>query len=95
MVENVDCSEHRKGAVGVLSQTAIAHLAKQVARVVDEIGAALDKQALAAQEIARGVERIASMSEQNSASVRETSGAAAHLQNLTSELESSVARFRI
>jgi methyl-accepting chemotaxis protein len=77
------------------SITGIQNSAGRVSTAVDDIGSALDEQALAAQEIARGVERIASMSEENSASVRQTSAAAERLQQLAGELEHSVARFRV
>jgi methyl-accepting chemotaxis protein len=77
------------------SITGIQAGAERVATAVDDIGSALDEQAIAAQEIARGVERIASMSEENSASVRQTTSAAERLHELAGELESSVARFRV
>jgi methyl-accepting chemotaxis protein len=77
------------------SITGIQSSTQRVSTVVDDIGSALDEQAVAAQEIARGVERIASMSEENSASVRQTTAAAEHLQELAAELDKSVARFRL
>jgi methyl-accepting chemotaxis protein len=77
------------------SITGIQAGAERVAHAVDDIGSALDEQAIAAQEIARGVERIASMSEENSASVRQTSAAAERLHELAGDLERSVARFRV
>ncbi len=82
---------HRAGD----SITGIQAGAERVAAAVDDIGTALDEQATAAQEIARGVERIAGMAEENSASVRQTSAAAERLHELASELERSVARFRV
>jgi methyl-accepting chemotaxis protein len=77
------------------SITGIQSSTQRVSTVVDDIGSALDEQAVAAQEIARGVERIASMSEENSASVRQTAAAAEHLQELAAELDKSVVRFRV
>ncbi|MDO9600807.1 MAG: methyl-accepting chemotaxis protein, partial [Rhodocyclaceae bacterium] len=68
---------------------------ERVRAAVDDIGSALDEQAVAAQEVARGVERIATMSEENNASVRQTTAAAEHLQELAAELDKSVARFRV
>jgi methyl-accepting chemotaxis protein len=82
---------HRAGD----SITGIQAGAEQVAHAVDDIGSAIDEQAVAAQEIAKGVERIAQMSEENSASVRQTSAAASRLHELATELETSVARFRV
>jgi methyl-accepting chemotaxis protein len=77
------------------SITGIQDGAGRVVAAVADIGSALDEQATAAQEIARGVERIASMSEENSASVRQTSAAAERLHDLASQLDRSVARFRV
>ncbi|MDP2169696.1 MAG: methyl-accepting chemotaxis protein [Rhodocyclaceae bacterium] len=77
------------------SITGIQSSTQRVSTVVDDIGSALDEQAVASQEIARGVERIATMSEENTASVRQTTAAAEHLQELAAELDKSVARFRI
>ena len=76
------------------SITGIQSGAERVTRAVDDIGSALDEQAVAAQEIARGVERIAGMADENSVSARQTSSAADRLQALAGELERSVARFR-
>ncbi|MDP2196637.1 MAG: methyl-accepting chemotaxis protein [Rhodocyclaceae bacterium] len=77
------------------SITGIQSSSERVRAAVDDIGSALDEQAVAAQEVARGVERIATMSEENNASVRQTTAAAEHLQELAAELDKSVARFRV
>lgn len=77
------------------SITDIQASAGRVTSAVDDIGGALDEQAVAAQEIARGVERIAGMAEENSISARQTSSAADRLHALAGELERSVARFRV
>ncbi|MDP3031512.1 MAG: methyl-accepting chemotaxis protein [Rhodocyclaceae bacterium] len=77
------------------SITGIQSDTEHVRTAVNDIGSALDEQAVAAQEIARGVERIATMSEENSASVRQTTAAAEQLQKLAAELDQSVARFRV
>jgi methyl-accepting chemotaxis protein len=68
---------------------------EQVINVVADIGAALDEQSTAAQDISRNVEGIAAMAEENSTAARQTSSAADLLSNLASELERSVARFRV
>jgi methyl-accepting chemotaxis protein len=67
----------------------------RVAAAVVDIGNALNEQAVAVQELARGVERIANMAEENSASIRQTTSAAERLQTLATDLETSVARFRV
>ena len=78
-----------------ISISGIQTSAERVRTAVDDIGSALDEQAVAAQEIARGVERIANMAEENSASVRQTTAAVEHLLQLSTELDKSVARFRV
>lgn len=38
MLESVDCCQHREGAVGILGQTAIAHLGKAPQALEDQEG---------------------------------------------------------
>jgi len=77
------------------SITGIQKGAGRVASVVEDIAAALNEQAAAAQDIAQGVERIAQMSEESSAAAHQTAHATQQLRALASELQASVARFRL
>jgi methyl-accepting chemotaxis protein len=77
------------------SITGIQNGATRVATVVEDIAAALNEQASAAQDIAQGVERIAQMSEESSAAAHQTAHATQQLRVLASELQGSVSRFRL
>jgi methyl-accepting chemotaxis protein len=77
------------------SITGIQNGATRVATVVEDIAAALNEQASAAQDIAQGVERIAQMSEESSAAAHQTAHATQQLRVLASELQASVSRFRL
>ena len=67
----------------------------RAAVAIADIGKALNEQAGAVQAIAKGVDNIALIAGENSASVRQTEIAAARLKDMASELDASVARFKV
>lgn len=75
--------------------TAIDASTQQVVATVSDITTAIEEQRTATNEIARHVERIAQMAESNSDSTRRTGETATQLSALSSELQSSVARFKL
>jgi methyl-accepting chemotaxis protein len=68
--------------------------AKRVTQVVNDITAAIREQSGTSSEIARNIEHIAQMSEDSANAIGQTSAAAGHLQQLSTDLQKSVARFR-
>jgi methyl-accepting chemotaxis protein len=77
------------------SITNIQDAAARVEQAIHDIALALEEQASASQEIARGVETIAQASEENSASVSQTLNASQRLQSIASELNQTVAIFKL
>ena len=69
--------------------------AEKVLFAINEIGEALGEQSSASTEIAQRVELIAQISEQNAAAVKESAGAAGHLQSLARSLSETVRHFRL
>ncbi len=68
---------------------------QRVVSTVSEISAAIDEQRVATDDIARHVERIAHMAESNSEVTRRTGDTARQLSGLSSDLQASVARFKV
>ena len=77
------------------SITTIRASASQVARAVDDITVALREQGNAAQLIAANIERIAQMSEENSAAASSTAQSAKRLQDMATQLQSTVTQFKV
>jgi methyl-accepting chemotaxis protein len=77
------------------SITAIRSSAQQVARAVDDITRALEEQGRAAQLIAGNIERISQMSEENSAAAASTAHSAKRLRDMATQLQSTVAQFKV
>jgi len=69
--------------------------ASKVGAAVEDITQALREQGTAAQLIAANIERIAQMSEQNSAAAAGTSQSAQRLQAMATQLQSTVAQFKV
>ncbi len=69
--------------------------AVEVLNGVSDIERSIQEQSLASREIAVSVERVAQVSETNRESVREVTGVAANLGQLSTALEESVGSFRI
>ena len=77
------------------SITSIRASANQVARAVDDISIALREQGSAAQLIAANIERIAQMSEENSTAASSTAQSAKRLQDMATQLQSTVTQFKV
>ncbi|OIR17453.1 methyl-accepting chemotaxis protein McpS [mine drainage metagenome] len=67
----------------------------QIGTMIREISAATREQSMASTGITHNVEKIAQMTEGNSAVIAEVSGAAAHLQHMSSTLQNMAHRFRL
>ncbi|OIQ77478.1 methyl-accepting chemotaxis protein III [mine drainage metagenome] len=70
------------------------HAMEQSSQGVDAITDSAREQTAASNEIARNIEHIASMAEENNASMVRTSAAAHQLQELATELQATVSKFR-
>ena len=68
--------------------------AKRVTDVVNDITSAIREQSSASLDIAKNIEHIARMSEESANAMEQNSTAAAHLQELSADLQRSVTRFR-
>jgi methyl-accepting chemotaxis protein len=69
--------------------------AGQVVDMVDDISHAIREQSAASLNIAQQVERIAQMSEQTSGAAMNTADAAGQLQELATQMQTTVARYRV
>ncbi len=69
--------------------------AGRVLEMINEISMAMSEQTKASSDIARNVESIAAMAEQNDGDVSANAQTANTLENLASELQSEVSRFRV
>ncbi len=67
----------------------------QIGTMIREISAATREQSMASTGITHNVEKIAQMTEGNSAVIAEVSGAAAHLEHMSSTLQNMAHRFRL
>lgn len=88
------------GGVALAKQAGLAIVqikdgAEQVVGVVNDISSALAEQSSASNDIAAQVEKVAQMTEENSAAAAETSSAANNLQELASDMRTTVNRFKI
>jgi methyl-accepting chemotaxis protein len=62
---------------------------------VNDIAAAVEEQSKASNEIARHIESIAQMAEENHAAIAQSEQGVVRLEKLASELQSTVARFKV
>jgi methyl-accepting chemotaxis protein-2 (aspartate sensor receptor) len=72
----------------------ITDTSSAVIQAVSDISVAIQEQGQASRRMAQGIEEIARSAEQNSASMRDSAKVADQLQNLASELQASVSRFK-
>ncbi|HUW38369.1 MAG TPA: methyl-accepting chemotaxis protein [Rhodocyclaceae bacterium] len=68
---------------------------RHTVEMVREISAATKEQSVASNEIARNVETIAQMTDENSSVIVQLAGAATHLEQMSSNLQSLANRFRL
>ena len=100
-VAGMSAAVDRVHAGNDLSQRAQATMAEignrstSVVASVEEITSALREQSAASNDIARRVEQIAVASEENSAAVRSTAESAKSLEDVSADLQRSIARFRL
>ncbi|MCX8145849.1 MAG: methyl-accepting chemotaxis protein [Azovibrio sp.] len=97
MNSGVTLVDQESSQVGQAGSTiaALHGYAEKVLTAVHEIGEALGEQSSASTEIAQRLELIAQISEQNTAAVKESASAAAHLETLAQNLSETVHHFRL
>ncbi len=75
--------------------SAIEKETQEVAAAVAGIATAASEQSAASQTLAIGIERVSQMADANNLAARHTAESAQALNNLATELNQSLARFRI
>jgi methyl-accepting chemotaxis protein len=68
--------------------------AMRVVSVINDISSSIREQSGASSAIARDIEHIAQLSEESASAVKNTTGAARHLQELSATLNAAVSRFK-
>lgn len=87
---SVDHARQAGDTIGTLQD-----IARQVAELVSEVDVALREQSAASSEVAKRIEEIATHAEETSAATAEAARSAQTLNNVASQMQSSVSHFRI
>lgn len=87
---SVDHARQAGDTIGTLQD-----IARQVAELISEVDVALREQSAASSEVAKRIEEIATHAEETSAATAEAARSAQTLNNVASQMQSSVSHFRI
>lgn len=87
---SVDHARQAGDTIGTLQD-----IARQVAEMISEVDVALREQSAASSEVAKRIEEIATHAEETSAATAEAARSAQTLNNVASQMQSSVSHFRI